>query len=524
MMHDIYPPSANVSTQDESNMAVRLFGNKIFADQSLYEYIIEFLLVFAAPKNEDKTSNKMEFHSDLVNELAYYVKPRIGLKRFIFYERSKRAKKIAVDEKAYEDIVSLLCEKIGDRYTHVEKISDAVNSLQDLFYGYSAVLKNRSWLTQSLLPIAPELLFCEVALISQGKRYNKTNRYHMHTISNAYDEYGYSELSTLIETGFTFQQRNYMARGGEVYYLHILQALGLLEDEAKSKLVRLLNHLLTSSSKDLSAIANWIDDIWIKEQNINPNKLWQKKVVGHIPQTGYIDCGKNAVNELTNFLMNEMHPITRIELLAKGIVLQIMRMMCFRTNEYLGINTSPWIIDLRSKKSGKTVMKVSSDSFRRVEELFTNAINKQTSDYLHHNCDREPSSAFDYLRKARSYTLNMFKRLGKEMQCIIPIKGGHERFSLSEDLVKFLVLSIIKPQGKITFDMFLDKLYEHFNIVIGPKQYKQCAVNSQFDVEQADAFRYNEIEFQNYLKNTGFLRDLSDATSIVINPYLEVEI
>lgn len=517
MNNNVFPQNANTSSSNNS-IAIQLYGNKIYADQSLYEYLIEFLLVFVSPKNGDKITDEMGFHSNLESELEYYVKPRIGLKRFIFYERSKKDVRIPADEKAYKDIVSMLHQKIGDRNTEMKKVTEAIDSLQDLFYGYAAVLRNRSWAARALLPIAPELIFCEAGITIK-------ERLKIDVTTEKIDEYGHSLSSTATETNFEFNKYGYMARGGEVYYLHLLQAFELCTNEDKNTLQKLLKHLLTANSGSFSSIANWIEDTWVKEQNIDPNKLWHKKTLGFIPATGYIDCGKNTISELITFLSNKMHPVTRIELLSKGIILQIMRMMCVRTNEYLEIELSPWIVDLRSKKSGNTVMKISADSYRRVEEMFVNAINKKTNEHLQRmNNNEKRITPIEHLAKARMHSINMFKRLGKEMQCIIPLRGGYERFSLSEDLIKFIVLSLLKPQSKMTFDMFLDKLYQHYNIVIGPKQYKECAKHNKLVIEQADAFRSNELEFQNFLKSTGFLRDLSDATSIVVNPYSEVGI
>ena len=508
MTNTVFPKNASLSNGND-NMAIQLFGNRIFADQSLYEYLIEFLLVFASPKNEDKETDKMDFHSHLDGELEYYVKPHMGLKRFIFYKRSKKHITIPADEKAYNDILNILMRKIGGSDPNTGKTSNTIEAIQDLFYGYAAVLKNRTWTAQSLLPIAPELIFCEAMLKAK-------NRIKLHKMNN-------DTINTDIEMEFDYSRHNFMARGGEVYYLHILQGLELCTCKEKELLQDMLKNLISANGADFSSIANWIEDSWIMSQNINPEKLWLKKTLSFIPATGYIDCSKKTILELTTFLSSEMHPITRIELLSKGIILQIMRMMCIRTNKYLEIKPSPWILDLCSKKSGNTVRKISTDSFRRVDELFVSAINKITFEYLEQVEEgQKVLTPFEYLSRSKKHTLNMFKRLGKEMQFIIPLKGAHERFSLSEDLVKFLVLSLVKPNDKITFDMFLDKLYDHFNIVIGPKQYKECTDSIKIDTEQADAFRNNELRFQEFLKSTGFLRDLSDATAIVINPYSEV--
>ena len=58
MMASVFPKTAN-TTNGSNNMAIRLFGDRIYSDQSLYEYLIEFLLVFISPKDADKTLIKI---------------------------------------------------------------------------------------------------------------------------------------------------------------------------------------------------------------------------------------------------------------------------------------------------------------------------------------------------------------------------------------------------------------------------------------------------------------------------------
>ena len=84
--------------------------------------------------------------------------------------------------------------------------------------------------------------------------------------------------------------------------------------------------------------------------------------------------------------------------------------------------------------------------------------------------------------------------------------------------MRYLVLSLIKPQTKVTFDTFLDLLYEHYGMVIGPAQYAKVTGKTGM----SGYFEDNKECFQLFLKNCGLLRDLSDATSIVENQYPEV--
>ena len=72
----------------------------------------------------------------------------------------------------------------------------------------------------------------------------------------------------------------------------------------------------------------------------------------------------------------------------------------------------------------------------------------------------------------------------------------------------------------ITLDEFIDLLYAHYGIVIGPDQYRiEMEKGSVKQIGNLSFLEENIIAFSQKLKECGFLRDLSDATSIVENPY-----
>ena len=83
---------------DESeNPAIRIYGNRFHADQTVYEYLIEFLLIFASAKTKSTDENgnvtlenKLRFHADADAELSYFVEPRNGFRRFVFYLDSEK--------------------------------------------------------------------------------------------------------------------------------------------------------------------------------------------------------------------------------------------------------------------------------------------------------------------------------------------------------------------------------------------------------------------------------------------------
>ena len=512
----------NGSCENMENPAIRIYGNRFHNDQSLYEYLIEFLLVFSSAKAPDGTG-EMSFHSD--EPLYYFVKPRNGLRRFIFFEQAKRVKKIPGDESANDDIKRILLKHIeADKESEKEEFLQAI---QDLFRGYAAVLKNRSWCAQALLPLCPEMIFCEEMPNDNYRlRWEKGSEADKAAFRKRYSEKvaaGYSVEDTFLDDSFDLTRHNFLARGGEVYYLHLLQ---VLKDapEAKERLQSLLVNLLTDKSSDFSQLANWIQGTWEKEKKLDPDHLVTKMNIGCIPAGAYLKSGKLAVEELTCFLSNELHPVKRVELLAKGIMLQIMRMQVEQTEEYLSRGRLPWIIDMRSA-GNKTVKKLSSQSFTRISEAIMSVINQEIINNRDpHKEGYDLTEEYKLFVKARKESLDIFKSKGKEIQCVIPLNGPDERFSISEDVLKFLVLSLVPAGGKMDLDSFLSKLYDHYSFVIGPDEYKHCQMTDELDNGLTDSFTSNKAAFQKFLKDAGFLRDLSDATSIVVNPYKGVEI
>lgn len=485
---------------DKQTVSDRLFGHRFHSDQTLYEYLIEFLLIYISPKyvDVDQTYGEMRFHNKN-EDLKYFAEPKMGLKRFIFYDSSKKDKSIKLDEDAYYLLVNELKKQMDDD----EKADKAILALQDLLRGYAVVLKKRTWCAQQTLPICPELIFTEA----------------MPNLSNRQNVKDYNSIE--IDNSFQFKQRNFLAKGGEVYYLHLLQALYNDEsDERKDKLNELLKNVLTNQSGNISKISRIIQSTWedtILVDRKEKVKLYEDYDLSYIPADAYLKCGSLAVDEMINYLSSDFQQIKKIEIMAKGIMFQIMRMMYCAVSDNLGIKPRPWIVDM-TNNSSTTIKKISNNSFRGIEDDFKQAINSAANDMF------DDKDILKAIKKGQKDSLDIFRSKGKELRCIIPVSGAFERFTLSEDILRFLVTSLISPNEKITFDMFLERLYKHYNIVIGANQYEKSMNKSNVDDHSIKNCLYeNEINFQKFLKSTGFLKELSDSTSLVFNPYNSIE-
>ena len=196
------------------------------------------------------------------------------------------------------------------------------------------------------------------------------------------------------------------------------------------------------------------------------------------------------------------------------LILNVENIVLWRVSNYLGVEKNPWVVDM-NKGAKNNVKKIAAEKYREIEDTFMTALNKAARDL-----ELEEDERMKQLSKARRSSLDIFRIKGKELQCIIPTNGPFERFSLSEDIIKFLVLSLVPPKKKMTLNMFLEKLYSHYAIVIGPNEYKKSiGTGRKLEASLANSFVENVNSFQSFLKATGFLRELSDATSIVVNPY-----
>ena len=126
----------------------------------------------------------------------------------------------------------------------------------------------------------------------------------------------------------------------------------------------------------------------------------------------------------------------------------------------------------------------------------------------------------DIIESAADDSYRLFRKLGKAIGIVIPVTGPGMRFSLSEEIIKFFVLSMIPPKSMITLNEFMELLYSHYQMVIGPEQYRmemeRGAVKQLGDLSFLEE---NKLAFSQKLKDCGFLRDLSDSTAIVENPY-----
>lgn len=481
-----------------------LFGHRIQPSQTKYEYLIEFLQVAIAEKRGgDKPLELPEFVTNEmfpINQAAdgqfrYLPKLRIGLKRFIFLPKSKLDGKAEVDKEAYCECVKVLESKMVGG--NAIKKNNSITIIQNLLCGFSAVSQNRSWFDQNVLPICPEVILPEGMGI---KRWRQDLRFNVNDVD--------------IDEKFDYHKYTYMCRGGEVYYLHLLNAIA--EYPTYKAVIEGRLKEMISSFPQFSYLCNFVQNNWEEYYMASKDVQPEVKKLGIIPEAFAIR-NKQTLSELQNFLNSKSHPFEKMDTLANGIILQIMRMMYLTAATPQESNC--WVIDVNySDQENTEAKKCAISAFKHNEEVISAYLYRGLQEYRHLLDDKKDDQML--IKDAANDSYRLFRKLGKMIGIIIPNTGKGMRFSLSEDIIKFLILSIIPPKQMITLDEFINQLYEHFGMVIGPEQYKNEMIKeSVADVGDFSFFESNVDSLAQKLKACGFLRDLSDATAIVENPY-----
>lgn len=502
----MFPKGALDPNTDGCSIQSLLFGHRIKPQQTRYEYLAEFLQIAMSKKRivdeDSQYIDEMFILSDSVNDhmIKYTPISNMGLKRFIFFDNSRLDTKSDIDNVAYTKCVDYLKKNIDCNSNSIDD-TDAIFILQNIFYVFSIENAGRSWFNKNLLPVCSEVLFPE-SLARKSLR----------------EKASIDSVST--DNSFDFNSYTYMARGGEIYYLHVLHALNNSEPKRKMILEKQIDSML-SGIPQLKKLSCYIQNKWedeVKFGDKDTDNPVVKKTMRSIP-LNYQYRDKHTISELTTFLDNRIQPMEKIDLLSCGIVIQIIRMMT--TTAAIGSQTagSIWLIDVcdPDKKEHSEVKKLASYCFSLNEESFTKYIDNGIVSF-YPNADEEAINK----KRTDAYndTIKVVRKLGKSMGMIIPMNGSDMRFTLPEEILKFLVMSLIPVGKKVTCDNFLDILYDHFEIVISTEHYAKAISENKAPYQSNVTFlQMNKSDFAQKLKNCGFLRDLSDATSIVENPY-----
>jgi len=509
---------------DLQNPAIELFGRRYYKDQEPLEYLHEFLLVFSSPKDADGGgTHEFRLSADRPGNPSYYPKARVPLKLFAFFSVSKLETRHDVHRKHYLKALKEVKSSFSGFSATDDKKEEAVRLMQSLLSGFVGVGKNRTWVTFSFLPVATALLSREVTWQHPDALKQKKGEV------NTWDD---------SRTYFDQRTRNFFGRGGELLFLQLVnlfsepdapELVGVLEQdgyghlkdkpvgEIKRQIEKSLTDILDKAVCQLDGIVRLIErslaDCEIEKDENGSQFAW-------VPKSTRVEALLFA-NEMENICGSALSSLEKIELLQTLISFQVMRSLCFQSRRvdaqfgktYGFAGGYAWIACSFEDDKTSGARKMAESSCAAIEGMIYRAVR---SPLLR---SRNVSGVKDPLKNADENAFKHFRKFGKQVGLIVPVKGPGQRFVLSPALLRFLVAALVKPGEYLRLTEFYKRVFAHYGIALGGEPLATAMAWLSGDAtEKSYGLDVSTAWVEEALQQGGFLIELSDAVSIVHNP------
>ena len=545
-MVDPFPPinldKVEYRGQDR-NPAVQLFGRRFFVDQTVPELLLELLLMATSPKrvgNQNLSPEQVFPDIELLRawpngiHLEYATRARLNLKLFAFLGASKLETRHETHRQQYRCLIDLLQSPENLAVAEVEERIDFLQTLENLFLGFLGVGEERTWCAQSFLPVARNLVAGESIWRETRAKREKPDSW---------------ERALRF---FSHSQQLFLSRGGEVLYL---QLCNVLRQEEKT-----MQAWASSAELDLPPLTN---PMLLREElergfgcifdtHADPvGKLAAFIDSGIDPMTSNqtdiaIDGGPHFINcgwcpteswpegllfavELIRLCNAKIDPIERLELLEISCAMQVLRSLCAQsarhTNRQGMSEIWPGFFCVLSDPDGQ------NDLLKRISRRSVNAVQRMVYNAIRHPDIRQilkqqeqndvtsgQKWADPYPRSDRQYGYKLFLTMAKRIGFIVPKRGAGARFVLNDRILRFLVMSLIPPGERVTYETFKKRLFAHYGIAIDDERIGQacewCGTGKLTTLGGTSDMWLVEM-----LEASGVLVKLSDSCSLVENPF-----
>jgi hypothetical protein len=132
--------------------------------------------------------------------------------------------------------------------------------------------------------------------------------------------------------------------------------------------------------------------------------------------------------------------------------------------------------------------------------------------------DSFPGGDDIYTEADTRYGHSLFVTVAKRIGLIVPKRGAGARFVFNDKLLRCLVLSIIRPGQRVTYDVFKRLLFGHYGIAVDDETIgRSCLWSGTSRLTTlggvADGWLIDMLDA------SGMLIRLSDSCSLVNNPF-----
>ena len=507
------------------NPAFILFGSRFYADQTTTELLSEFLGVILSPKwigPMGPIQSPLPSIDDLGNwkkvegrALQYKPDVKLNLKLFSLLRASPLDSRHSVHKAHYEE----LSNEFGKKVRSGKRTSDEVQEwIEDFLKGFQGAGFDRTWCAQTFYPVGRAFLAQETIW---PRKYAKNKNLDL------------SIVKSMPLSFFETTKHNFLARGGELLYL---QQCNLFAGRDISELADKLGY--NTRDYQLESVHQClqkgfasleIEQLVVLEkladfiENLDPHTYREANrneglQCDWCPQESWPEAYLFAI-EMSRILRATLGPIERLELLEFGCALQVLRSMCAQSVRYGRLPSGregpgnllgyAWLFSPREKFSRQQRL-ASCENVRGVFRMIQSALNNEDIQRL---VDQKAPTSLE-----RDYGHRYFNHLGKRLGMIYPWRGAEPRFVVTDQLIRYLVLSLVEPGKSCTYEDFKRRVYAHHGIAVEGEELEDALIWSGLP-PNSSVQPIGDSWFTQMLRAGGFLVELSDGWSLVRNPY-----
>jgi len=526
MSNSTFPYDAKSEQAYKSNPAIRLFGNRFSNDQTSMELLCEFLLVITSKKRIDDAEYATAFPPitlliDWNNvELEYAPKARLNLKLFAFLSASRLDSRHLTHIEHYTQLIQELKKRI--KVDSNDK-TQVVKTLENLLLGFQGAGTSRTWCAQSFVPISRGLVAGE-AIWNETKAKSHYAESWSYVLDNA-------------KLYFSLNKHRFLARGGELLYLQICNAMKQSPDaiqswnqEAKLEFSteelepgKLLNSLERGMAKFFSACPKFIDDLAeFIDDKLDPETA--AKTDMHEQQPRFVEAGWcNSATwqegyllavEMNRILSSGLDVMDSVYYLETLFMLHTLRNLIMQSSRCLSNGEAKWpgyyMAINRSDEENGTLKRISHQSLKNIEKTIYMAIRS-------HMQDTDIVQDEKILKEADTRSGHkFFLKMAKQAGLVIPKRGAWARFVLTPQILRVLVTTIVPQQGRITYETFKQLIRARWGMVFDEAGFGECC--EWLGVEKVYLSSDTDAWLLEMLAESGLLMHLSDSCALVLHP------
>jgi hypothetical protein len=517
-----FPADCDNIPADTANPAIQLYGRRFYKDQTPVEYLAEFLLVFASPKQADgRGAHGFALLAKPRKPPRYWPENHVALKLFAFFPNSRLETRHPAHRKAYRQALDVVqaCVKNCTKDSQEE----TVRLLQSLFAGFVGVAKNRTWVTHTFLPVSTSLLAKEVSW-QHPQALKDKDVVDWDTSLKHFDE----------------NTRNFLGRGGELLFLQL--ATVFAEPNAPELAIMLASEAYRHlGGKPIRALAEGLERQLrqMLEEAVAPltglARLIEDNLAHYRLESPYPDPGSSLgwvtassrneallfAWEMDNICAANLSGLERLDLLQTLCSMQVLRSLCFQARRVDEAETDTpgfignyaWIVADPNAPVSAPIRLMAQNSFSRIDDMLYRAMR---SPCLFN--EGKPLESKD-VSNGDDNCFRHFRKLSKELGLVVPPKGRDQRFVLTPGLLRFLVAALVPPGKRVRLSDFYQRAIAHYGLALGGQALTTAL---DWNGSEADAKSYavatSTAWIEEALQQGGFLIELSDAVSIVHNP------